>query len=155
MLELVDDNISAMKVKIKRFDSSIPLPSGKDGAACFDLICRETVTIPPHKIKAVAQNIAVKVPNGHALLLFTRSSTPHKVGLMLANGVGVVDPFYCGDDDENLAFLLNITDKPVTVKKGDRVVQAMVIKTEEVTWDEVNSMNEVGHGGYHHAESLL
>lgn len=143
-----------MNIKIKRFNNNFPLPSGDDGAACFDLICRETVTIPPHKIKAVPQNIALKVPKGFVLLLFNRSSTPHKRGLMLANGVGVVDPFYCGDNDENYAFLLNITDEAITVNAGDKVVQGMIIKTESVQWQEVNSMNEVGHGGYHHTGNL-
>lgn len=143
-----------MKIKIKRFDTQFPLPAAEKNAACFDLICRETVTIPAGKIKAVPQNIAVKVPNGHALLLFSRSSTPHKVGLMLANGVGVVDPFYCGDRDENYAFLLNITDEPVTVHAGDKIVQGMFIKPEAIEWEEVDQMNDDGHGGYQHIEGL-
>jgi dUTP pyrophosphatase len=143
-----------MNVKIKRFDKTFPLPTGTDGAACFDLICRETVTIPPHQIKAIRQNIALKVPDGHALLLFARSSTALRKGLMLSNSVGVVDPFYCGDDDENLAFMLNFTDTPVTVETGDRIVQGMIIKTEPVTWNEVENMNDVGHGGYQHSDEL-
>lgn len=143
-----------MKITVKRFDKSIPLPAPTPGAACFDLICRETVTIPPHQIKPVPQNIALKVPEGHALLLFVRSSTPMRKGLMLANSVGVVDPFYCGDNDENFAFLLNFTDEPVTVEAGDKVVQGMIIKTAAVTWDEVESMNDDGHGGYQHMKHL-
>lgn len=143
-----------MHIPIKRFDKDFPLPKENDGAACFDFVCRETVTIPPHQIKAVAQNVAVKVPDGYAMLLFSRSSTALRKGLMLANGVGVVDPFYCGDEDENLAFLLNITDEPVTVEAGDRVVQGMIMKTEPVTWQEVDSMNDEGHGGYQHKEHL-
>src|SRR6266550_2172442 len=139
--------IKDMKIRIKRFNKKFPLPQAEEGAACFDLICRESVTIPPGKIKAVAQNIAVKIPADYALLLFSRSSTSHKVGLMLANGVGVTDPFYCGDKDENFAFLLNITDKAVIVKAGDKIVQGMIIKTEQVSWQEVDAMNEEGHGG--------
>ena len=126
-----------MNIPIKRFDKSLPLPSGTDGAACFDLTARESVTIPAGQIKPVPLNIALKVPAGHVLLLFSRSSTPLRKGLMMANSVGVVDPFYCGDDDENLAFLYNFTDLPVTVDAGDRVVQGMIIKTEPVSWQEV------------------
>ena len=72
----------------------------------------------------------------------------------MANSVGVIDPFYCGDKDENLAFLYNFTDKSVTVEAGDKVVQGMIIKTEPVEWNEVDSMNSDGHGGYQHAEHL-
>jgi len=143
-----------MNIPIKRFDKNFPLPQPTNRAACFDLICRETVTIPPHKIKAVAQNIALKIPDGYALLLFGRSSTPLRKGLILPNGVGVIDPFYCGDDDENLAFFLNITDEPVTVEAGDKIVQGMIIKTEPVDWQEVDAMNDIGHGGYQHSDEL-
>lgn len=143
-----------MNIPIKRFNKDIPLPAADPGAACFDLFCREDVTIPPHTIKAVPQNIALKVPDGHALLLFSRSSTPLRKGLMMANSVGVVDPFYCGDNDENLAFLYNFTDQPVTVEAGDRIVQGMIIKTESITWQEVESMNDDGHGGYQHMDNL-
>ena len=143
-----------MNIDIKRFDKNHPLPTPTEGAACFDMFCRETVTIPPHEIKAIAQNFALKVPDGHALLLFTRSSTALRKGLMLANSVGVIDPFYKGDDDENLAFLLNFTDKPVTVEAGDRVVQGMIIKVQEAVWNEVESLNDAGHGGYNHLEHL-
>jgi len=143
-----------MNIKIKRFDKNFDLPAPEEGAACFDFVCRETVTIPPHQIKPVPQNVALRVPEGYALLLFSRSSTPLRKGLMLANGVGVVDPFYCGDKDENLAFLHNITDKPVTVEAGDKIVQGMIIKTEAVSWDEVDSMNHKGHDGYQHHDDL-
>ena len=143
-----------MNIPIKRFDQQFPLPSGTKGAACFDLICRETVTIQPKEIKPIPQNIALKVPDGHVLLLFSRSSTPLRKGLMMANSVGVVDPFYCGDNDENLAFLYNFTDQPVTVEAGDRVVQGMIIKTEPIEWNEVTSMQSDGHGGYQHLDEL-
>lgn len=145
---------SYVKLTIKRFDDAFPLPTPTDGAACFDFFTRETITIEPGKIGAVKLNAAIKVPAGYALLVFSRSSTALRKGLMLANGVGVVDPFYSGDNDENLAFLHNITDEPVTIEAGDRVVQGMIIKTAPVIWDEVESMNDGGHGGYQHLDEL-
>jgi dUTP pyrophosphatase len=141
---------NCMDLPIKRFDKKFPLPAPTHRAACFDLICRETVTIPPHEIRKIYQNVAVKVPDGCALLVFSRSSTPLKKGLMVANGVGVVDPFYCGEKDEILALFINFTDEPVTVEAGDKIAQGMIIKTEPVTWQEVDAMHEEGHGGYHH-----
>jgi dUTP pyrophosphatase len=141
-----------MKVKIKRFDKDFELPAPELNAACFDYVCRETVTVDSHEIKPIAQNVAYKVPDGYAMLMFTRSSTAKRKGLMLANNVGVIDPFYCGDKDEVLAFVYNFTDKPVTVEAGDRIVQGMLIKSEQVVWQEVDSMNDEGHGGYRHID---
>lgn len=140
-----------MRLNIKRFDTSLDLPSGEAGAACFDFSCREKTTVEPNKIELIPLNVAIKIPEGYVLLLFSRSSTPIKKGLMLANGVGVVDPFYCGDKDEILGMFLNITDKPVIVEKGDRIAQGMIVKTQDFAWNEVASMNSEGHGGYRHA----
>ena len=49
--------------------------------------------------------------------IFARSSTPMKRGLMVANGVGVVDPDYCGPDDEVKIAVMNFTAAPVTVNR--------------------------------------
>lgn len=137
-----------MDIKVKRFDKSIPLPEYNKKAACFDLRCREDAVVGPKEIKLVPANIAVKIPEGYALLVFVRSSTPMKKGLMLANSVGIVDPFYCGDKDEVVIEFLNITDKPVEVHKGDQLAQGMIVKSEVVHWNEVEEMNEEGIGGY-------
>jgi dUTP pyrophosphatase len=75
-------------------------------------------------------------------------------GLMLANGVGVIDPFYCGDKDEFLALLLNITAEPVTVEVGEKLVQGMFIQPASIAWDEVGSFATKGHGGYSISEEV-
>lgn len=149
-----------MKIKIKRFDKALPLPEAEEfehGAsqehdkgmvAAFDFFCREHVVIPPHKIALVPVNNAIAVPRDHFLLLSARSSTSWKKGLMLANGIGIVDPFYSGDKDEIKIQLFNITDKPVTVEKGEVLAQGVIVKRESVEWVEVETMGGDGHGGY-------
>jgi dUTP pyrophosphatase len=139
-----------LNIKIKRFDKTFPLPSGEDKAACFDFICRETVTIEPHQIKPIAQNVAVQVPDGYALLIFARSSTAKRKGIMLANSVGVLDPFYCGDKDEALVLACNITDRSVTIEAGDKIAQGMIVKSEPIDWEEIDQFKERGVGGYQH-----
>ena len=138
-----------MKVKIKRFDTSLSLPEKEPRAACFDLICREDKTLNPREIAIMPVNIAVEVPDGYALLVFLRSSMPFRKQLMLANGAGVVDPFYNGDSDELIIELFNFSDTPVSVAKGEKVAQCMFIKSEPVEWEEVERMDAPGIGGYH------
>lgn len=149
-----------MKVRIKRFDKDLPLPDAeefehgnsrdhdKGMVAAFDFYCRENVTIPPHEISLVPVNNAIAVPRDHFLLLSARSSTSWKKGLMLANGIGVVDPFYSGDKDEIKIQLFNITDDPVDVTKGEVLAQGIIVKREPVEWVEVDTMGSDGHGGY-------
>ncbi len=137
-----------MDIKVKRFDKSIPLPVYEKGAACFDLPCRESSTISPKEVKLVPLNVAVKIPEGFALLIFPRSSTPMKKGLMVANSIGIVDPFYHGDKDEVLVEFLNFSDKEVQIEKGELLAQGMVVKHETASWSEVDDMGEEGSGGY-------
>ena len=131
-----------MNIKIKRFDKSLPLPEYDKGAACFDLLCRQQVTIKPKETKLVPVNIAVQIPSGYTILIFVRSSTPIKKGLTLANSVGVIDPFYRGEKDEVLVEFFNLTDKPVIIEKGEKLAQGMVVKCEIVRWQEVDEMKE-------------
>jgi dUTP pyrophosphatase len=137
-----------MKIKIKRFDKNLPLPEYKTaGAAGFDLAARETMTIAPHAVAYVPLNVAVETPPDHFLLIATRGST-HKRGLMLANSVGIGDSDFCGDEDQYMAALLNFTDKPVVVERGDRIAQGIFIKFTRGEWEEVDKMENKTRGGF-------
>jgi dUTP pyrophosphatase len=137
-----------MKIRIKRFDKTLPLPIAKPHAAGADLACRKDTIIPPHQVKLVPVNAAVAVPDGYFLLLAARSSTPLKKGLMMANSIGIVDPFFNGDKDEMLVQLLNFTDHPVEIKRGELLTQALLMKHEPIEWEEVETLGTDGYGGY-------
>jgi len=135
-------------VTIKRFDKQIPLPEYKtEGAAAFDLYARESVEIPPKEFNYIPLNVAVQTPPGHFLLLAPRSST-HKKGLWMANGIGIGDPDFSGDQDEYRAVYYNFTDKPVMVEKGERIAQGLIVKHEAVQWQEVDTMPNKTRGGF-------
>ena len=137
-----------MKIKIKRFEKDLPLPKYQtEGAAGFDLAARATVTIAPHAVGYVPLNVAVETPADHFLLIATRGST-HKRGLMLANSVGIGDSDFCGNEDEYKAALLNFTDAPVTIERGDRIAQGIFIKFTRGEWEEVDTMQNKTRGGF-------
>ncbi len=137
-----------MRVKIKRFDKKLELPKYQTrGAAAFDLHARETVRIKPGQVGYVPLNIAIQPPKGYFFLLAARSST-HKQGLMMANGLAVGDPDFCGDADEYSAPLLNFSPKTVTVEKGDRIAQGMFVKFIKAELEEVPKMKNKNRGGY-------
>src|SRR5262245_3279022 len=128
-----------MQLKIKRLDPSVGLPArGTDRAAGFDLAAAVDMEIPAHSIRLVGTGLVIAVPDGYFLGIFARSSTPLKKGLMVANGVGVVDADYCGPADEIKIQVLNITDAPVKVSKGDRLAQGIVLPCPVITWDETD-----------------
>mgnify|MGYP001618000712 FL=1 len=88
-----------MKVSVRRIDKGIPLPEYKTaGAAAMDCSVREDIEIPAMSIAMVPLNIALKPPQGHFVLLAARSSL-HKRGLSMANGIGIGDEDFSGDND--------------------------------------------------------
>lgn len=138
-----------MRVPISRIDPTVSLPAyGTDEAAGFDLAASADVIIPPHAIALVPTGLVIGVPAGHFLAIFARSSTPLKRGLMVANGVGIIDADYCGPADEIKIQLLNVTDQPVKVSKGDRLAQGVVLPCPRVEWDEVTELAAPTRGGF-------
>lgn len=138
-----------MKVNIKRIDKSLQLPEYKTkGAVGFDLSARINVTVKPFEVTLIPLNVVVKVPKGYGLFLYSRSSTPSKKGLIVANSVGVIDQDYNGEEDELKLAVLNFTKKNVTVKKGERIAQGVIAKvaTPEIT--EVKNMSKKSRGGF-------
>src|SRR5262252_1609948 len=108
-----------MRLKIKRLDSTVPLPTyATEEAAGFDLAAAQDVRLAPGRIALVPTGLIIEVPSGHFLAIFARSSTPLKRGLVVANGVGVLDPDYCGPKDEVLIQVLNVSGAEVLVKRG-------------------------------------
>lgn len=137
-----------MKIRIKRFHKDLPLPRrASEHAAAFDLAAREETIVPPRGVGYVPLNIAVETPDGYFLLVAARSST-HKKGLLLANGIGIGDPDFCGDEDEYRAAYLNVTDLPVTVARGERIAQGMFVKFMDWEWEEVEKMSKKTRGGF-------
>ena len=126
-----------MRLRVTRLDPSVPLPTyATAGSAAFDLAAAENVVIGPHQIKLVGTGLVFAVPDGHFLGIFARSSTPLKRGLMVANGVGVLDSDYCGPRDELKIQLLNVTDAPIHVNAGDRLAQGIVLQSPRVEFVE-------------------
>ena len=138
-----------MRLKIKRLQSAVGLPeTATSGAAGFDLAAAADVEVPPRSIRLVGTGLVIAVPAGHFLGIFARSSTPLKKGLMVANGVGVVDSDYCGPTDEIKIPTINITKAPVEVARGDRIAQGILLPSPQIAWEEVDELAASSRGGF-------
>lgn len=138
-----------MKVKIKRIDTSLPLPEYQtSGAVAFDLTSRTDMTIAPKTLGLVPANLVIETPPGYMLMVSSRSSTPKKKGLLIPHGIGIVDRDYCGEKDEVMMQFYNFTDQEVSVAKGERIGQAVFVRIDKSEWEEVNEMSADSRGGF-------
>ncbi len=124
----------------------IPEYQTKD-AAGFDLAAVADVTVEPGRVALIPTGLVIRVPLRMFLGIFARSSTPLKRGLMIANGVGVIDPDYCGPADEVKIAVMNFTGEPVTVRAGDRIAQGILLNAPRVEWAE-GRPGETSRGGF-------
>ncbi len=138
-----------MKVQIQRVDPTLPLPEYHTaGAAAFDFVTRETTVIEPNALGLVPGNVVVKVPHGYALLVLPRSSLPRKKGLICPHSLGLIDQDYHGPNDEIFVQVKNITDKTVTVERGERIAQGLFVKIERASFVEVDGHGVESRGGF-------
>lgn len=138
-----------MKAKIKRADPSILLPQYHTAeSAAFDIASAEEKVIAPGAVALARTGLIIEAPHGHFLMLSARSSLARKKGLILANGVGIVDRDYSGPEDEIMLLLYNFTDKEVNIEKGERLAQGMFFPIDRVEWEEVRELRKNSRGGF-------
>jgi dUTP pyrophosphatase len=137
-----------MNIKIKRIDTSLPLPQyATPGSVCFDLLARTDMTVAPKSLVLVPTNIIIETPPGFMFVVVPRSSTPKKKGLLIPHGIGIIDQDYSGPTDEVLFQGYNYTNEEVQIVKGDRLAQGCFIPVEKVEFEEVDQILDKSRGG--------
>ncbi len=120
-------------VTITRLDPDLPLPRyHTEKSVGLDLAVRASMSIPAHEIARVPLGVLIEPPAGYWTMLVPRSSL-HKKGLIPANGVGIIDPDYCGESDEYQALLYNATNYLVNLEKGERIMQVVFLPVQQPT----------------------
>ena len=117
-------------------NENINLPIRKTKySAGYDIEAAEDCVIPAfvpgQKPTLVKTGLKAYMEDDEMLLLYNRSSNPKKKGLVLANGVGVVDKDYYGNPDNDGAIMFaffNIKDEDIQIKKGEAIGQAIFQK---------------------------
>lgn len=126
---------------------SLPKRSTKNSAG-YDISLAEDLTIEPRKLGIGLTGIKAYMQHDEVLMLFTRSSLPRKYGLILPNSVGIIDSDYYSNptnDGQIHVQLYNFGDEPVTLKKGERIVQGIFRKY--LTVENEEEIHTVRNGG--------
>lgn len=96
----------------------------------------------------VKTGVKAQMFHNEFLMLANRSSNPKK-GLILANGVGIIDSDYYNNADnegEIMFAFINIGSDPVEIKKGDKLGQGIFMKYYTTEDDEAKGERTGGFG---------
>ena len=127
--------------------AATPLSAGYDLRACVDA----PFTIEPGGFSKIPTGIAVEPERDDAVgLVFSRSGLGTRHGVVVRNGVGVIDADYRG---EIMVTLVNGGDQPFAVSPGDRIAQLVFVPRIPAVFEEAGELNgtERGEGGFGHS----
>ena len=136
--------------KVKRIEEDIKLPERSTlNSAGYDFFALEDIIFNPNTITRVFTGVKCELMPNQVLILANRSSNPSKKGLILLNGIGVVDADYYGnpDNDGEIAFeFYNMLDEIVEIKKGEKLGQGLILKFDKTEDDFVTNVRKSGCG---------
>lgn len=140
-----------MKVLIVN-KSGNPMPAyATPGSAGMDLRAAndEDIVIRPLGRAIVPTGIFIQLPVGYEAQIRPRSGLAAKSGITVLNSPGTIDSDYRG---EICAILVNLSDKPFTVSRGERICQMVIARHETAELVEVDSLDDTerGDGGFGH-----
>lgn len=136
------------QLKVKKLHEDAQLPEyATEGAACFDIRSVQDGVVPVNGSLALSTGLSFEIPEGHVILVYSRSGHGFKNDVSLSNAVGVIDSDYRGCLGVKLT---NGGTKDFIVEKGDRIAQGMIIKYDRISFVEVESLSETerGEGGF-------
>lgn len=136
-----------LKYDQKPEDIKMPIRATKSAVA-YDFFSPVDYVLKPGERKLIFTNIKATYNEDEALILAVRSSMG-KAGVMLANGIGIIETDYYGNEnnDGNLGFFLyNFGEEDYVIKIGDKLGQGFF--TKYLTVDDEEAITTVRKGGF-------
>lgn len=122
-----------------------PLSAGMDLRADVT----EPLVLQPGRRALVPTGLHIELPAGYEAQIRPRSGLALKHGITVLNSPGTIDADYRG---EIQVLLVNLSDEPFEIKRGERIAQMVVSRHERVQWVEVSALSDTerGAGGFGH-----
>jgi dUTP pyrophosphatase len=134
-----------MNIKVKTLSSLAQMPAyATSGSACFDIATTsDGVDITPGASAVLKTDLAFEIPEGHVMMVYSRSGHGFKNGIRLANGTGVIDSDYRG---ELMVKLHNDGNRLFSINCGDRIAQAMIVPVAQVKFETASELSDTARG---------
>ena len=100
------------------------------------------VTLQPGGRILIPTGLFVAIPDGYEIQLRPRSGSAINFGITLLNTPGTIDGDYRGE----MGLIVINTDLtiPFEIHQGDRLSQGVLKQVEQIEWDQVYSIEELG-----------
>ena len=131
-----------LKIKKVHPEAFAPVYSSED-AACFDLCAMEAGEVQPFSSKIFRTGLAVEIPEGWVMEIYSRSGHGFKSGIRLVNAVGIIDADYRG---ELAVGLRNDSPRTFVVQNGDRIAQAKLQLVVRVQFEWAAELSDTARG---------
>lgn len=107
------------------------------------------IVLKPLERTLVPTGVFIALPDGYEAQIRPRSGLAAKHGVTVLNSPGTIDADYRG---EIKVILVNLSNEPFTIEDGERICQMVVAGYEQVSWNEVGTLDETerGDGGFGH-----
>ena len=99
------------------------------------------ITLGPLERALVPTGLYIALPDGTEAQVRPRSGLAAKYGISVLNAPGTIDADYRG---EIKVILVNLSNDPFVINPGERIAQLVISKYERLTWDPVNSIDDLG-----------
>jgi dUTP pyrophosphatase len=132
--------------------SANELPSyATEGSSGMDLRAdiESDFILTPLERRLVPTGLFIELPYGYEAQVRPRSGLAIKQGITCLNSPGTVDADYRG---ELKVVLINLSNEPQTIHRGDRIAQMVIQKVEKVLLTQVDEISSTlrGEGGFGH-----
>ena len=113
----------------------------------IDLRTAEDVHMEKGDEKMISLGVSMKLPYGYEAHILPRSSTFKHFGILLTNGMGIIDNSYSGTND--IWHFPALATRLVDIPKNTRICQFRIIKVQEpVSFKEVDELDKIDRGGF-------
>lgn len=117
-----------------------------DNGDWIDLSVAEDVFMQKGDFRILPLGVAMQLPKGYEAHVVPRSSTFKNYGILLVNGIGIIDESYCGNNDEWKFPALATRD--IYISKGERICQFRIVKHQpQIDLIEVDDLGNPDRGG--------
>ena len=130
-----------VEIRVKRLHPDAKLPSyAHPGDAGLDLYSLEDAVIPPQGHYRFQNGFALEFPEGYVAIVKDKGGIS-KAGLHVMGGV-----FDAGFRGEYNVHLVNLSDKPYTFEKGDKVAQLVILPVAIAKLVETDTLSDSSRG---------